>query len=46
MAVAPVGAGVGEIVGSDLKEAPVDTVVMGIADVVEVPARQIHRSKS
>jgi len=51
-----VGAGVGEMVvicqGSparlapDLKEAPVDAVVMGIVDVVDVLGRQAYSSKN
>jgi ethanolamine utilization protein EutN len=56
VAVDTVGAGVGEMVvicqGSsarlapDLKEAPVDAVVMGIVDVVDVLGRQIYSSKA
>jgi microcompartment protein CcmK/EutM len=51
-----VGAGVGEMVvvcqGSpaclapDLKEAPVDAVVMGIVDVVDVLGQQVSSSKT
>ena len=55
VAVDSVGAGVGEMVvicqGSsarlvpDLKEAPVDAVVMGIVDVVDVLGQQVYSSK-
>ena len=55
VAVDTVGAGVGEMVlfcqGSparlapDLKEAPVDAVVMGIVDVVDVLGQQVYTSK-
>ena len=54
VAVDTVGAGVGEMVvicqGSparlapDLKEAPVDAVVMGIVDVVDVLGQQLYSS--
>lgn len=54
VAVDTVGAGVGEMVvicqGSparfapDLKEAPVDAVVMGIVDVVDVSGEQVYSS--
>jgi ethanolamine utilization protein EutN len=56
VAVDTVGAGVGEMVvicqGSsarlapDLKEAPVDAVVMGIVDVVDVLGQQVYSSKT
>jgi ethanolamine utilization protein EutN len=56
VAVDSVGAGVGEMVvicqGSsarltpDLKEAPVDAVVMGIVDVVDVLGQQVYSSKA
>jgi microcompartment protein CcmK/EutM len=56
VAVDSVGAGVGEMVvvcqGSpaclapDLKEAPVDAVVMGIVDVVDVLGQQVYSSKT
>ena len=56
VAVDTVGAGVGEMVvicqGSsarlapDLKEAPVDAVVMGIVDVVDVLGQQLYSSKT
>ena len=56
VAVDSVGAGVGEMVvvcqGSparlapDLKEAPVDAVVMGIVDVVDVLGQEIYSSKT
>ena len=56
VAVDSVGAGVGELVvicqGSparlapDLKEAPVDAVVMGIVDVVDVLGQQVYSSKT
>jgi len=56
VAVDSVGAGVGEMVvicqGSsarlapDLKEAPVDAVVMGIVDVADVLGQQIYSSKT
>ena len=56
VAVDAVGAGVGEMVllcqGSparlapDLKEAPVDAVVMGIVDVVDVLGQQLYSSNT
>ena len=56
VALDSVGAGVGELVvicqGSsarfapDLKEAPVDAVVMGIVDVMDVLGQQVYCSKS
>jgi len=56
VAVDTVGAGVGEMVvicqGSparlvpDLNEAPVDTVVMGIVDVVDVLGQPVYSSKT
>ena len=56
VAVDSVGAGVGEMVvicqGSparlapDLVEAPVDAVVMGIVDVVDVLGQQVYSSKT
>ena len=56
VAVDTVGAGVGEMVvicqGSsarlapDLREAPVDAVVMGIVDVVDVLGQQLYSSKT
>jgi ethanolamine utilization protein EutN len=56
VAVDTVGAGVGEMVvicqGSsarlapDLRDAPVDAVVMGIVDVVDVLGKQIYSSKT
>ena len=56
MAVDTVGAGVGEMVvicqGSparlvpDLNEAPVDTVVMGIVDVVDALGQPVYSSKT
>ena len=56
VAVDTVGAGVGEMVvicqGSparlapELKEAPVDAVVVGIVDVVDVLGQQIYSSKT
>jgi ethanolamine utilization protein EutN len=56
VAVDTVGAGVGELVvicqGSsarlapDLKEAPVDAVVMGIVDVVDLLGQQVYSSET
>ena len=56
VAVDSVGAGVGELVlfcqGSsarlapNLKEAPVDAVVIGIVDVVDVFGKQIYNAKT
>ncbi len=56
IAVDSVGAGVGELVlfcqGSsarlapNLKDAPVDAVIIGIVDVVDVLGRQIYNAKS
>ncbi len=56
IAVDSVGAGIGELVmfcqGSsarlapNLKEAPVDAVIIGIVDVVDVLGKQIYNAKS
>lgn len=56
VAVDSVGAGVGELVvvcqGSsarlvpDLKEAPIDAVIMGIVDVVDVLGQELYSSKT
>ncbi len=56
VAVDSVGAGIGELVmfcqgssarlANGLREAPVDAVVIGIVDVVDVLGKQIYSSKS
>src|SRR5260221_14573977 len=56
VAVDSVGAGIGEMVmfcqgssarlAAGLKEAPVDAVVIGIVDVVDVLGRQIYNAKT
>ena len=55
VAVDSVGAGVGEMVlfcqgssarlASNLKDAPVDAVIIGIVDVVDVLGKQIYNAK-
>ena len=56
VAVDSVGAGVGEMVlfcqgssarlADNLKEAPVDAVIIGIVDVVDVLGKQIYNAKT
>ena len=56
VAVDSVGAGIGELVmfcqgssarlASGLREAPVDAVVIGIVDVVDVLGRQVYSAKN
>jgi ethanolamine utilization protein EutN len=56
VAVDSVGAGIGEMVlfcqgssarlAANLKEAPVDAVIIGIVDVVDVLGKQIYNAKS
>ena len=56
VAVDSIGAGIGELVlfcqgssarlASGMKEAPIDAVVIGIVDVVDVLGKQIYNAKS